>query len=320
MQGIINNVPPDFQVNLKSRMGNIADTIKEQQDKNDAETSEKLQTIHKMMVDKIAATSAKMQNDAIEDKTLPIVSVVDKSQKYKIKVTSAPDQAISDGIGELLSGNFLGGLKSLITVGLNEFLGNTTAGETEKIDFHVIYANNSLLRLDYMMYKYEFASRGLKTNYKNAFCYYMQVGVLDLEKVNSQILLYELTRAIGEQNLPEAAQHLEGLAVFAKELYKTVHELKTAAITGDVAPSGGGGKPPKPTPKPPVGGGEGYTGGGDKDKECKPGFQMLVLDDITREARNHEEEEKERSGQEYRRTEEFGVILVEQEESKIESS
>jgi len=53
-------------------MGNILDTIKAQQDKNDAETMEKLQKVHKMMVDKTAATSAQMQYAAIdhEDKSL----------------------------------------------------------------------------------------------------------------------------------------------------------------------------------------------------------------------------------------------------------
>ena len=301
-------------------MGNITDKIKEQQEKNDAEVSEKLQVIHKMMTDKITAISSKLQNEAIEDKSLPIVSVVDRSQKYKVSVTSVPNQEISNGIGELLSGNFLSGLKSLISVALNEFLGNASAGETEKIDFHVIYANNSLLRLDYMLYKYEFTSTGLKSNYKNAFCCYMQIGVLDLEKVNSQILLYELTRAIGEENLPEAAQHLEGLAKFAKELYSTIHQLKTAAITDPVVPGGnGGGPPPKPTPKPPGKEEVGYTGG--TDNKCKPaGFKMLpALDDITHGARIREEEGEERGGQEYSRTEQFGVIVVEQEESKVES-
>ena len=309
-------------------MGNIADKIKEQQEKNNAETTEKLQTIHKMMVDKIGATSAKMQNEAIEDKSLPIVTVVDKSQKYKIKVTSAPDPAITGAIGELMSGNFLAGITSLITVALNEFLGNTSAGETEKVDFHVIYANNSLLRIDYMMYKYEFTSSGLKSEFQNAFCYYMQVGVLDLEKVNPQILLYELTRAIGEDNLPSAAKHLQGLAVFAKELYTTIHQLKNAALGGggESGGSSSGGTPPKPKPpNPGEGEGEGegegqgdgleLAGGKDKDGKCKPSFEMSfpALEGIQREARDRQQEE-------YRRTEEFGVIVVEQEESKIESS
>lgn len=68
-------------------------------------------------------------------------------------------------------------------------------------------------------------------------CYYLQVGVLYLEKVNSQFLLYELTRAIGEDHLSDAAHHLDSLAKFAKEtMYSMVHELKTAAITGGGAP------------------------------------------------------------------------------------
>ena len=142
-------------------MGNITDKIKEMQDKNDTETKEKLQMVHNMMVDKITAASNKMGDEAGEDKNLPIVSVVDKSEKYQIKVESTPDKDIKNAIGEVMSGDFLGGLKNLLSVALNEVLGNTSAGEAEKTDFHVIYANNSLLRLDYMMYKYTFASKGL---------------------------------------------------------------------------------------------------------------------------------------------------------------
>ena len=53
-----------------------------------------------------------------------------------------PDKGIENAIGEVMSGDFLGGLKSLRNVALNEVLGNSSAGETEKTDSHVIYANN----------------------------------------------------------------------------------------------------------------------------------------------------------------------------------
>lgn len=208
----------------------ISTAIKEQQEKNDQEVTETMQMMHKMLVNKIAATSSKMENDAIEDKSLPIVAVVDKSQKYKIKVSEAPSQEITDAIGEVLKGDFLDGLKNLISVGLSQMLGNASAGETEKVDFHIVFANNSLLRVDYMMYKYEFSSKGIIDKVKNVFCYYLQVGVLDLEKVNPQILLYELTRAIGETRLPDAAKRLQNLTVFAKDLYKVVHELDKSAV------------------------------------------------------------------------------------------
>ena len=225
-------------------MGNITDKIKQMQGKNDTETKEKLQMVHNMMVDKITAASNKMGDEAAEDKSLPVVSVVDKSEKYKIEVTSAPAKDIENAIGEVMSGDFLGGLKNLLSVALNEVLGNTSAGEAEKTDFHVIYANNSFIRLDCMTYKYTFASKRLKDECKNAFCYCMQVGILDLEKVDPQIMLYELTRAIGEEALPSPLTHLEGLTVFTERLYSAVATLKKAALTG-VNPSDEGRKPDK---------------------------------------------------------------------------
>ena len=49
---------------------------------------------------------------------LSIVSVVDKSEKYQIKVESTPDKDIKKAIGEVMSGDFLGGLKNLLSVAL----------------------------------------------------------------------------------------------------------------------------------------------------------------------------------------------------------
>ena len=96
-----------------------------------------------MMVDKITAASNKMGDEAVEDKSLPVISIVDKSEKYQIKpVTSVSDKGIENAIGEVMSGDFLGGLKNLINVALNEVLGKTSAGETEKTDSRVIYPNN----------------------------------------------------------------------------------------------------------------------------------------------------------------------------------
>ena len=178
-----------------------------------------------------------MENEAIEDKSLPIVAVVDKSMKYSIKVSSATSDEVAKAIDEVLKGDFLDGLKTIIKVGLDAMLGNVAAGETEKQDFHVVFANNSLLRIDYMCYKYEFSSKGIVHEVKNVFCYYLQIGVLDLEKVNPQILLYELTKAIGESRLPDAAKRLENLATFAKDLYKVLHDLDKSAIDSLKEPS-----------------------------------------------------------------------------------
>lgn len=95
----------------------------------------------------MAATSTALQNQALEDQSLPIVSVLDRSQEYKVKMSSAPRAYVTEAIGKLLSGKFLAGLASLIQVALDQFLGNAAAQESEKIDFHFMCANNSLLRV-----------------------------------------------------------------------------------------------------------------------------------------------------------------------------
>ena len=172
-----------------------------------------------------------MENSAIEDTSLPIVAVVDKSMKYSIKVSSATSEEVGKAIGEVpVKGDFLSGVTDMITVGLKAMLGNESVGETEKQDFHVVFANNSLLRIDYMFYKYEFSSKGLINKAQNIFCYYLQVGVLDLEKMDPQILLYELTKAVGESSLPAASRHLKELNAFAKDLYSAINEMGRAAV------------------------------------------------------------------------------------------
>lgn len=119
-------------------------------------------------------------------------------------------------------------------------LGDTAAGELEKQDFHVVFANNSLVRIDYLMYKYQFTSKGIKKIAKNAFCYYLQVSVLDLTKVNPQVLMYEISRAIKEDQIQEVEERLKKLSEFAKDLYNVLPQLETSQATGSL-PGGGKG-------------------------------------------------------------------------------
>ena len=64
------------------------------------------------------------------------------------------------------------------------------------------------MRVDYLIYKYEFCSKGSKKTAKNAFCYYLQVGVLNFEKVSPQVLRYEISRAIEENQIAEVEERL----------------------------------------------------------------------------------------------------------------
>ena len=210
-------------------MGNSIEAKKEEQEQDEAEAKEMLNTMNNLMTQKCAAISAQFKDAAVADPTLPIVAVVDKTEKYMLQVKSVVNENISNGLKEVLSGQFMKGLEDTITGAMQVFVTDESEGESQETDFHVVYANNSLLRVDYLMYKYNFSSKGILSKYENAFCYVMQVGVLDLEKVNPQILLYEMTKTIGQDDLQEAAKNLDQLAKFGKELYSTIRDLNDAA-------------------------------------------------------------------------------------------
>ena len=210
-------------------MGNSIEAKKEEQEQDDAKAKEMLNTMNNLMTQKCAAISAQFKDAAVADPTLPIVAVVDKTEKYKLQVKSVTNENISNGLKEVLSGQFMKGLEDTITGAMQVFVTDESEGESQETDFHVVYANNSLLRVDYLMYKYNFSSKGILSKYENAFCYVMQVGVLDLEKVNPQILLYEMTKTIGQDDLHKAAEKLGELADFGKELYSTIRDLNDAA-------------------------------------------------------------------------------------------
>lgn len=205
------------------------DAKKAEQNERDAEAKELLSTLNKSMTQRCAAVSAQLKEAAVSDRTLPIVAVIDKTEKYKLDVSEAGNEEVMKGIKDLLTGKYLKGLCNIVGTAITVFLGSESEGESQETGFHVVYANNGLLRVDYMIYKYHFTSEAILKKHENAFCYIMQIGVLDLEKVNSQILLYEMTKTIGETDLRNAANELRELAAFAKELYSTIHDLNRAA-------------------------------------------------------------------------------------------
>ena len=94
---------------------------------------------------------------------MPIVAVASQTEKNKVNVSSkAPTGAVDGAVKGVLSGKFLEGLTTMIKGAPNTVLGSSCGGEMEKKVFHIVFANNSLVRVDYLIYKYEFSSKGIK--------------------------------------------------------------------------------------------------------------------------------------------------------------
>lgn len=216
--------------------GSISKAKKEQREQNDEESVRQLQTLEQLLDAKVEAAAEKITADARKDKSLPIASVVDSRKQYTVSVKNVPAGAVAKTVQEIVGGDFTSGLVGMLSVALNEFLGNTAAGASEKKDFHVVFSNNAILRVDYMFYNYEFSSKGLKDDYQNGFCYYSQISVVDIKKVSPQIVLYEIARTIGDKDLAKAAEKLKEIADgLAEELSSTIHKLEDLRGNGRFA-------------------------------------------------------------------------------------
>ena len=162
----------------------------------------------------------------------PISAFLGESEGvHEMEAQAFDDKSLQKTLGDLFGGEFLGGLHNLVSAALNELLGNTAAGEKEMKAFHVVYANNNILRVDYHMYKYDFSSKGLRDKMQNALCYVVQTSVLDLKKIDPQVVLYELDKSIGADNIKAATDKLHEEAKYMEELYKVINHLRVASMT-----------------------------------------------------------------------------------------
>ena len=129
----------------------ISKAIEEQQEQGDLESVRQLHTLEEILDAKVEADAGKLTADAREDKSFPIASVLDSKKQYVVSVKDVPDEAIAKAVQEIVKVDFPSGLVQILSDSLNEFLGNTAAGASEKKDFHVVFSDDSLLRVDYML-------------------------------------------------------------------------------------------------------------------------------------------------------------------------
>ena len=81
------------------------------------------------------------------------------------------------------------------------------AKKTAENYMHVVYANMSFHRIDYYLYFTD-----------HTLFYFVQLGVLDMERVRRSVLIYELTRATEPTELQGIVHEAEKIAESSKVL------------------------------------------------------------------------------------------------------
>ncbi|XP_068707303.1 uncharacterized protein [Montipora foliosa] len=187
------------------------------------------QKIYHSMKKKAECKEPKMYIDALNDECLPIVCAVDKFRDFLADVKFKSDEKllgeIKNRLEKHLSGDYLDELIKLMTGVLKGVLTSSIAdGEAREVSqIHVVYANRSVLRIDYFVYWQKYDCD------KMALFFYVQIGVIDMERVRLPVLIYELTRATDDNKLNEIGKKLKEVAQSIILLNEAAQSLVMAA-------------------------------------------------------------------------------------------
>lgn len=217
----------------------ISQLVEKKKDAKEFEKAFKLLSTEKSLRQTLDCKKSKMYIDALNDECLPIVCARDQFEEFlvDVEVGSEESEVLKNGIKNKLEkhlqSEYLEELTSLLTGVLQSVLKAPIKHEVQQT--HVVYANKSVIRIDYYLH-FESIEEA-----KNVLLYYIQVGVIDIAKARPPVLIYELSRATKDDKLKEAGEALKRKADDTVHLYDAMQTLAKAAR---------GEKQPDPDPLP----------------------------------------------------------------------
>ena len=130
-----------------------------------------LHLLERNVLRKLEEQASILHLTALNDDCVPIVCAVDKKQTIVLKIDAVPkiDQ-VRQSLKELLRGNYLEELVVLLTEKLNNVLESAIIGDKERLFTYVVFANKSILRLDFFVYYRSFLPNESLKDYNLTGC------------------------------------------------------------------------------------------------------------------------------------------------------
>ena len=190
----------------------LSTALEESKGNSNDNTIYELHLLERNVLRKLEEQTSKLYLTALKDECLPIVCAVDKKQAIVLKIDAVSENQVRHSLNELLRGNYLEELVVLLTQKLNNVLKRQKSaiiGDKERLFKYVVFANKSILRLDFFVYYRSLLPNESLKDYNNILAYFIQVGLLDILKARPQVLIYELTRATEEDKINDACKKLK---------------------------------------------------------------------------------------------------------------
>ena len=119
-------------------------------------------------------------------------TVVQQHTKVSIDV-SEDSSELETAIDDIFGGSFFKGIARIAKTTLSSILGNGSIGQCEQQDFVILWGCNSLMRVDFYCWRYNFSTDGAIAGRQNVFAYAVLKRVLDWNQTDPQVVAYSLS-------------------------------------------------------------------------------------------------------------------------------
>ena len=171
-------------------MGSIIDAMSKEAEDN---AKQQLAMLQKMAQAQLDAHETNIMFGNAQDQEIHSGTVVSKQKKVCIDA-SHNSSSIGNIMKDFFDGDIKDGFQNMIMMGVNTILGNTNIGENESQDMFVTWENNALLRIDAYYWKWNFSEKGIISKSQNVFAIFCMKRVVDMKKVDPQVLIWAISR------------------------------------------------------------------------------------------------------------------------------
>jgi hypothetical protein len=208
----------------------IRDQIHEADDKEKQRLKENLNQLEEIAKNKILVMKDDILLNQSNTKEIPIDQILRWNQDYKVDINDDGIKSIDGVIDDFFGGQFMAGLKDLVKKGVNGLVGSGDVGANEKIDYYIIFFNDSVCRIDIQYYFYKLHYEGIYTSGENLLAYLYSISTVDIKNVKSGSLIFLVTEQLDksifsaktEEERNVLLKEKEELVKAIKELYKNI--------------------------------------------------------------------------------------------------
>jgi hypothetical protein len=158
------------------------------------EFEERLQILEKMIEQRLEIEKIAILHGEKNDQEIDTGTIVSLHKMVFIKTEKKESEDLNKVIHQLFSGDFIGGLESIVQLGAESVLGNDSVGEYNSTDMFIVWSDNALLRCDTYYYRWNFVSKSVINEVEGVTGCLLMKRVIDITKTDPQVLTWAITR------------------------------------------------------------------------------------------------------------------------------